>query len=322
MSASPVDLAREAEVARAEFLQAVAGLAPAQREASRLVGEWGLREVVAHLGYWAGNTAQALHEAAQGRAEEVPGLPDVDERNAVVARVARETDIATVSKREEAAFNALLDRLRRADPDWLGLRIANGRTIGHLVQEDGIDHYRDHAADLRNAAGGKGMNADRRDTLVSELVAARDAFVGAVADVDPDLFTAPGLVGDWSARDLVAHVAFWSDHGADALELAAADKGRDFDYDSSQTDAINEEVFAGASTLTPMEAYEREQVAFERFRDILSELDPLLLDETLGNGDTVEAVVRYDGPDHYAEHTEHIRAWFTGHRESDDDEAS
>jgi len=164
------------------------------------------------------------------------------------------------------------------------------------------------------------MTAERRDRLVNELQDAREAFVGAVADVDPDLFTAPGLVGDWSARDLVAHVAFWSDHGADALELAASGKGGDFDYDSSQTDAINDEVFAGASTLTPMEAYEREQVAFERFRDALSELDPGLLDLTLGNGDTVAAVVRYDGPDHYAEHTEHIRAWFTGNEQSDDDE--
>ena len=30
----------------------------------------------------------------------------------------------------------------------------------------------------------------------------------------------------------------------------------------------------------------------------------------LGNGDTVEAVIRYDGADHYAEHTAHLRAWF------------
>jgi len=164
------------------------------------------------------------------------------------------------------------------------------------------------------------VSAERRDNLVGELQDAREAFVGAVADVDADLFTAPGLMGDWSARDLVAHVAFWSDHGADALELAASGKGGDFDYDSSQTDAINDEVFAGASTLTPMEAYEREQVAFERFRDALSELDPGLLDLTLGNGDTVAAVVRYDGPDHYAEHTEHIRAWFTGNEQSDYDE--
>ena len=71
-----------------------------------------------------------------------------------------------------------------------------------------------------------------------------------------------------------------------------------------------------------MEAYEREQVAFERFRDVLSELDPSLLDLTLGNDDTVEKVVRYDGPEHYAEHTQHIRDWFNGRTESDDDEDS
>lgn len=163
------------------------------------------------------------------------------------------------------------------------------------------------------------MSAERRSALVAALEDARGAFVGALADVDPDLFTAPGLVGAWSARDLVAHVAFWSDHGADALEVAASGTGDDFDYDSSQTDAINEEVFASASTLTPTEAYEREQVAFERFRDDLAELDPALLDLTLGNGDTVEQVVRYDGPDHYAEHTEHIRAWFSADRKGPED---
>lgn len=166
------------------------------------------------------------------------------------------------------------------------------------------------------------MSVERRDRLVTELQEARGAFVRAVADVDPDLFIAPGLLGLWSARDLVAHVAFWSDHGARALELAASGKGGDFDYDSAQTDAINEEVFAGSSALTPMEASEREQAAFDRFQDALAGLDAGLLDLTLGNGDTVEKVVRYDGPDHFAEHTEHIRAWFTDTAESDDDDGN
>jgi hypothetical protein len=71
--------------------------------------------------------------------------------------------------------------------------------------------------------------------------------------------------------------------------------------------------------MTPMEVTEHEQVAFERFRDDLAALDPMLLDLTLGNRDTAEAVIRYDGPDHYAEHTEQIRAWFTGQSEGDEE---
>ena len=150
---SPADLVIQAEAARAEFLQAVSKLTPALRDASKLVGDWNLREIVAHLGYWVGSVGEALHAAEQERAHELPHIDDVDERNDVVARVARETDLATVTKREAAAFEAFIDRLRRADPAWLGLTIAGGQTIEHIVREDGIDHYREHAADLRKAGG-------------------------------------------------------------------------------------------------------------------------------------------------------------------------
>ena len=156
MIATPADLAQEAVAARSEFLDAVRSLTPTQREANHLVGEWGLREITAHLGYWSGNVAEVLHHAEQGRAMEFgAGEAEVDDRNEVVARVARETDMPTVTKREEAAFTALLDRLRRADPEWLAHQLADGETIGHLVQEDGVDHYRNHAADLRKASGGE-----------------------------------------------------------------------------------------------------------------------------------------------------------------------
>jgi Mycothiol maleylpyruvate isomerase N-terminal domain len=157
VNGSGADLASDAEAARSEFLAALDGLTSAQRDAKRLVGEWGVREIVAHLGYWSGNVAEALHHAEQGRAHEFGAEEgEVDDRNEVVARVARDTDMATVRSREEAAFSALLDRLRRADPEWMRLPLADGETIGHLIHEDGIDHYREHAADLRAAAGGQG----------------------------------------------------------------------------------------------------------------------------------------------------------------------
>ncbi len=51
-----------------------------------------------------------------------------------------------------------------------------------------------------------------------------------------------------------------------------------------------------------------------------SALDPTLLGLRLGNGDRVEDVIRYDGPDHYAEHAGHLRAWFAADDDEDDDE--
>ena len=149
------ELAAELEAAHGAFLAVLATLSPAQLDARQLVGEWGAREIVAHLGYWAGNAAEALHRAELGTAATFGADDlDVEARNAVVARVASETDLSTARAREAAAFEALLDRVRRADPAWLDEVTASGETVGFLVRDDGADHYREHAAELRVATAG------------------------------------------------------------------------------------------------------------------------------------------------------------------------
>jgi hypothetical protein len=146
--------------------------------------------------------------------------------------------------------------------------------------------------------------------LVTELDASRDAFHEALGEVDVDLVTVPGVVGDWSVRDLIVHVAAWAEHAVAALALASAGRGDEFAYSTDETDAMNEDILAAGRALSPREALEREDAAFVAFREAVLALDPGLLTSRLGNGDSVEDVIRYDGPDHYAEHTEHLRAWF------------
>lgn len=148
------------------------------------------------------------------------------------------------------------------------------------------------------------------DSLLAELDAARVAFLDALAEVDADLVTVPGVVNDWSVRDLVVHVAAWCEHGTQALVLATDGRGAEFAYSSDDTDAMNERFALEARSVTPRDALAREQVAFDAFRERIASSDAALRSERLGNGDTVEAVIRYDGPEHYAEHTEHLRAWF------------
>jgi hypothetical protein len=160
------------------------------------------------------------------------------------------------------------------------------------------------------------------DGLVRLLDAARADFLDALADVDADLVTVPGVMDDWSVRDLVVHVAAWAEHAVVALDLATAGRGAEFDYSSEQTDAMNERILADGRSLSPAAALAREEAAFTGFRDRLAALDSALLAHRLGNGDTVEQVIRYDGPDHYAEHTAHLRAWFAGDGEDDEDDGA
>lgn len=160
--------------------------------------------------------------------------------------------------------------------------------------------------------------AGRREVLLAELDAAREEFHAALADVDAELVTTSGVVGEWSVRDVVVHVAFWNEHAAQALELAAVGRGGEFAYSTDDTDAMNARLFAETQQVSPREALDREDAAFAAFRERLAVLDPGLLDVRLGNGDTVEDVVRYDGPSHYAEHTVHVRAWFTDAGDEED----
>jgi hypothetical protein len=151
--------------------------------------------------------------------------------------------------------------------------------------------------------------ADARAVL-TELEAAHDAFLDALGAVDAELVTVPGVMGDWSVRDLVVHVAAWSEHGAAAIELATSGRGADFDYSKAQTDAMNEGILAQARETSPGAALAREERAYAIFREAVAGLDDESLGTRLGNGETLEEVIRYDGPDHYAEHTALLRAWF------------
>ncbi len=148
------------------------------------------------------------------------------------------------------------------------------------------------------------------DALLDELDAARASFHSALADVDAALATVPGVVGDWSVRDLVVHVAAWCEHAAAAIDLAVAGRGAEFGYSRDETDAMNERILAEARATSPRDALAREEAAFTAFRDRVAGVAAGLRALRLGNGDTVEAVIRYDGPEHYAEHTGHLRAWF------------
>jgi hypothetical protein len=143
-------LVDELVASRQEFLAALADVEPSLLDAPGLVGEWSARELIAHIGYWTGHAAEALHHAEQGRLEEFgEDEHDVDERNAIVARIAADTDLATVRQREDAAFEAMLTRLRRVDPATLDDKVSYGDTLERVIQDDGAEHYREHALDLR-----------------------------------------------------------------------------------------------------------------------------------------------------------------------------
>ena len=144
------------QAAREEFLVAMADIDPALRLTPGLVEDWSARDLLAHVGYWTGHAAESLHRSEQGELSEF-GRDElsVDDRNAVVTRVARETDYATVASREESAYEAFVERLTTVDPESLSDRDADGDTLEEIIGFDGAEHYREHTLDIRAWFDGK-----------------------------------------------------------------------------------------------------------------------------------------------------------------------
>lgn len=160
------------------------------------------------------------------------------------------------------------------------------------------------------------------EALLADLQAARDEFMAALADVEPSLLTAPGLVGDWSARELLAHLGYWAGHAAEALHHAEMDRTADFGEDEFDVDERNAVVARVAAETELSVVRQREEAAFEALVLRLERADPAWLDEKVSFGDTLEQVILDDGPEHYREHTLDLRAWFTGAEDADGDDGA
>ncbi|MSQ36463.1 MAG: DinB family protein [Dehalococcoidia bacterium] len=132
-------------VARAALLQAVDAL-PAERRLERALGEWSVKDVVAHLATWQDGFAAALELVAQGERPVIPGYANDDDAfNAARVAEARELSWEQVLGRLRAArerHDAAVRGLRVLDPD----RYAEGRTPRRLASS--ANHDREHAPQI------------------------------------------------------------------------------------------------------------------------------------------------------------------------------
>ena len=145
-------LVAELVAARDEFFAALNAVDTERLTRGGLVGEWSGQELIAHVGYWAGNAVDVIQAAERGAVESFgEGRPSVDEINHTVAKVARRSDLASVQVRERASFETLVERLGALEPALLEVRLGDGATVEQGIREDGAEHYREHAAELRAA---------------------------------------------------------------------------------------------------------------------------------------------------------------------------
>lgn len=148
--------------------------------------------------------------------------------------------------------------------------------------------------------------------LVSDLQRERGRLLAAVAAITPSSMTTPGLVGEWSAREMIAHLGYWTGHATELIHAVEEGRAEEIGLGEPSVDEVNETVARVARQADLGAVRKRETASYEALVERLHRLDPALLTERLPSGSTLEEAVREDGPDHYREHAEELEAMTTG----------
>ncbi len=151
-----------------------------------------------------------------------------------------------------------------------------------------------------------------KQELLDTMIGERAKWEELVDQVPPARKEEPGVVGNWSIKDLITHITFWEQQISTAIDEALQGKVPQYGH-LKNVDELNEENFQRnhRRSLVDMRADARR--VFERLLDqvrALSEKD--LFDpnrfEWL-HGHPLAERIAGESYDHYQEHIRQIQAW-------------
>lgn len=150
------------------------------------------------------------------------------------------------------------------------------------------------------------MPEDRAEKLLNRLDTAWTAFKESYAGLTDAQLLEPGVTGDWSVRDIIAHVTTWEEEALKHLPLIIAG-GRSPQYSTSYggIDAFNAQATERKRGLSLADIHrEQEDIHHQLVDFIRSAPEEQFMRET-----RARRRLRLDTYGHYPLHTEAIREW-------------
>ena len=121
-------------------------------QAGRVIlhGEWSLKDLIGHLGFWEENVVKLYETLAAG--QQVPAMEDMDAMNAQAISDWGARSLEVVRHDEEAAYRAVLalvDAVAEAnlfDPAYFSW--TEGRPFAEIISDNTCDHFEEHLPEL------------------------------------------------------------------------------------------------------------------------------------------------------------------------------
>src|SRR2546421_6364261 len=114
----------------------------------------------------------------------------------------------------------------------------------------------------------------RRQMIAGQMGDARERLLASFEGLSDDLLLQPGVCGDWSVRDVLAHVAAWDRATTEAFRLMLkGERPRLLDLEDDEIQAFNEEHHAQGVNSSFEEVRAELDAAREEMLGVLRDID-------------------------------------------------
>ena len=151
--------------------------------------------------------------------------------------------------------------------------------------------------------------------LLEVMRAARSNWEALLAEIGEARLTEPGVEGDWSVKDIIAHITYYETWAADnVMAFRRGDPRPQSEYKGLEMDERNARLYERLRAKSLAQVLQQSQVSFERSIEAVQGLrDEDLYDPEftrVPDADwTVFDLIEGDTFEHYNDHITSVRAW-------------
>jgi len=151
--------------------------------------------------------------------------------------------------------------------------------------------------------------------LLEVMRTARSDWETLLGDVGEARLTEPGVEGDWSIKDIVAHITYYERWIADCLEaIQRGDPLPQSEYKGISIDERNALIYEHNRTQSLADVLRDSQISFQRSIESVQglhdkDLYDLEFTRAYGVDWTVHDLIEGDTYEHYQDHITSVRAW-------------
>ena len=304
---------------REELLMSVEGLSQAGWTTSEVLPGWTAKDVLAHMAAWEMHVAKHLPDLLVDNGLHIVGV-EADTFNAEQVALRRESTPHELLQELADSRQRILEALTTANDDDLTQSHAvpwGQVTIERWALQEIYEHDGEHAAQLRAwRAAHPESGRLLWDVLVDDMAAERAGLWMACLGLDANTLVSTRVMGEWTVKDVLAHVAAWDDVHADRADLALT--GREAEIAGVELDERNAELLVQRRGWSLEQALRAATDSRRRFLEIVggANAEQLVRSIRLPWRETSVWEFAQWGARHDAVHTEPIRAWRDAHSSS------